>query len=136
CQGRSLPGRDGTQRHRGRLSVGGGDGAPDGAHLRLPAHAGRADDGGYFQQAGRALAATPANASRQLVEALAEALQAHRETDAFLRGLENDEGRGLAGAQLLHQVLVHDDLGDAAVRQAAYETSPPDVRLVDLEPQP
>src|SRR5262245_13502622 len=58
---------------------------------------------------------------RKLVEAFAEALEAHRETDAFLGRLEDDEGRGLPRPQLLDQILVHDDLGDAAVRQAAYE---------------
>ena len=33
----------------------------------------------------------------------------------------------------LHQVLVHDHLGDAAVRQAADETGAADVGIVDLE---
>ena len=55
--------------------------------------------------------------------------------DAFFRRLEDDEGRGLAGAQLLDQVVVHDHLGDAAVRQAAHETGAADVGLVDLEPE-
>src|SRR5262245_55932168 len=87
----------------------------------------------------RLLTMRPSVASRllrQLVEALAEALQAHREADAFFRGLEDDEGCGLTRAQLLHQGLIHDHLGDAAIRQAAHEAGPPHVRLVDLEPQP
>ena len=38
---------------------------------------------------------------RQLVEPFAKSLQAHRDADAFFRRLEDDEGGGLAGAQLL-----------------------------------
>ena len=73
--------------------------------------------------------------SGQLVVALAEPLQAHRDTDAFFRRLEDDEGRGLAAAQLPHQIVGHLDLGDAAVRQAAHEAGLADIGLVDLEPE-
>jgi hypothetical protein len=41
----------------------------------------------------------------------------------------------VAGAQLLHQVVVHHHLGDAAVRQAAHEAGAADVGLVDLQAQ-
>src|SRR5262245_61352041 len=66
---------------------------------------------------------------RQLVVAFAETLQAHRETDPFLGRLEDDEGRGLARAQLLDQIIVHDHLGDAAIRQTADESGATDVDL-------
>ena len=36
---------------------------------------------------------------------------------------------------LLDQVVVHHDLGDAAVRQAAHEAGAADIGVVDLEPQ-
>ena len=63
-------------------------------------------------------------------------LSGHRKADALFRCLEDDEGRGLAGAQLPHQFLVHDHFGDAAVGQAAHEAGAADVGLVDLEPSP
>ena len=44
----------------------------------------------------------------QFIVALAEALQANREADAFFGRLEDDEGRGLAGAQLLEQIVIHE----------------------------
>src|SRR6266702_744603 len=69
----------------------------------------------------------------QLVVALAESLQAHREANAFLRRLENDEGRSLPGAQLLDQIVVHHHFGHAAAGQAADETGTTDVLIVDLE---
>src|SRR5260370_26716878 len=71
----------------------------------------------------------------QLVVALAESLQAHREANAFLRRLENDEGRSLPGAQLLDQIVVHHHFGHAAARQAAHETGAADVLIVDLQPE-
>src|SRR6476619_4445194 len=55
--------------------------------------------------------------SRQLVEAFAKALQADRKADALLGRLEDDEGRGLAGAHLVNQLAFHDHFGDAAVGQ-------------------
>src|SRR5207245_9246206 len=61
---------------------------------------------------------TKKEGSRQLVVALAEALQAHREANALFRGLETAQRRGLPGAQLLDQIFVHDDLGHAAIWQA------------------
>src|SRR3954452_19408378 len=73
------------------------------------------------------------HALRQLVEALAKPLQAHRNADAFFGRLEDDEGRLLAAAQLLEQVFVHLHLGDAPVRQAAHETRAADVSRVDLQ---
>src|SRR5437867_1892220 len=73
--------------------------------------------------------------SGQFVEAFAEALEAHREADALLRRLEDDEGRGLPGTQLLDQILVHDHFGDAAVRQATHKAGASDVGLIDLEPE-
>src|SRR6202034_4828944 len=59
----------------------------------------------------------------------------HRETDAFFRRLENDEGRGLPGAQLAYELVVHDHFGDAAVRQAAHEPRAADVVIIDFEPE-
>src|ERR1043165_8712136 len=56
---------------------------------------------------------------RQLVVPLAEPVQAEREADAFFRGLEDDEGRGLGGAELTQELFVHHDFGDAAIGQAA-----------------
>src|SRR5579864_5664120 len=82
------------------------------------------------------LIADPPYASRQFVVAVAKTLQAHGKADAFFGRLENDEGRGLAVAQLVDQVVVHDHFGDAAVGQAAHETSAADVLIVDLQPQP
>src|SRR5579863_5659013 len=73
---------------------------------------------------------------RQLVETLAETLEAHREADAFLRCLEDDEGRGLAGAHLADQLVVHDHLGDATIGQAAHEAGAADIGIVDLEAEP
>src|SRR5579864_2818034 len=75
-------------------------------------------------------------ALRQLVVALTKALQAHRKADAFLGRLEDDEGRGLAVAQFVDQIVVHDHFGDAAVGQAAYEAGAADIVVVDLEPEP
>ena len=49
--------------------------------------------------------------------------------------LEDDEGGGLAGPQLVDQVVVHDDLGDAAVGHAAHEAGPAQLGVVDLEPE-
>src|SRR6516162_30124 len=72
---------------------------------------------------------------RQLVVALAEALEAHRETDAFFGRLEDDESRGLAVAQLLDQVIVHNNFGHAPIGQTTDEASASDVGLVDLEPE-
>src|SRR5262249_38013444 len=71
----------------------------------------------------------------QLVVTLAKAGKAHREADAFFRCLENNEGRGLAVAELLDQLVVHDDFGNAAIRQAAHKAGAPDISLVNLEPQ-
>src|SRR5215472_3658167 len=71
----------------------------------------------------------------QLIVALAKSLQAHRKADAFFRRLKDDEGRSLTGAQLLDQVVVHHHFGHATVRQAAHETGPPDVRIVDFQPE-
>src|ERR1019366_6758042 len=73
---------------------------------------------------------------RQLVVAVAEPLEAHRKSDALFGGLKDDEGRGRAGPQLLDQGLVHDHFGDAAARKAAHEAGPPDIDLVDLQPEP
>src|SRR5262249_35156109 len=72
----------------------------------------------------------------QFVVALAEALQANREADAFFGRPEDDEDRGLAGAQLLEQIVIHDHLGNAATRQAADEAGAPNIGLGDLEPEP
>src|SRR5690606_16989694 len=74
--------------------------------------------------------------SGQLVVALAKPLQAHREADALFRGLEDDEGRGGAGAQLADQLVVHDDFRDTAVRQAAHKTGAADIDVVDLQAKP
>src|SRR5271156_3643145 len=83
-----------------------------------------------------AVAEHPPTASWQLVETLAETLQAHGEADALLGRLEDDESRGLTGAHLLDQLVIHDDLGDAAVGQAAHEAGAADVVVVDLQAEP
>src|SRR5665647_804037 len=70
---------------------------------------------------------------RQLIVALAETGEAHRKADAFLRRLEDDEGRVLAGAKFLDELVVHDHFGDATVGQAAHETGAADIGGVDLE---
>src|SRR5262249_39706081 len=62
---------------------------------------------------------------RQLIVAFAETLQAERKPDSFLGRLEDEEGRGLAAAQLAHQLVVHHDLGIAAARQAFDEAGAP-----------
>src|SRR6476660_10026236 len=71
----------------------------------------------------------------QLVVALTETGEAHGKTNTFFRRLEHDESRRLAGAQFLEQFILHDDFGYASVRQAAHEPGPPDIGLVDLEPE-
>src|SRR6266581_4689451 len=43
---------------------------------------------------------SPLNSSRQLVIPLADAIQAQRKPDPLFRRLENDERRGLGGAEL------------------------------------
>src|SRR5262245_6703779 len=72
---------------------------------------------------------------RQLVVAFAESGQAHREADAFLRCLKDNECCRFARAQLLDQLVVHDHFRDAAVGQAANKAGAADVGLVDLEPE-
>src|SRR6187401_3744531 len=72
---------------------------------------------------------------RELVVAFAEAGEAHWEADSLFRRLEDDEGRGLAAAQLLDQLVVHDHFRDAAVWQAADEARAADIGLIDLEPE-
>src|SRR3974390_2256303 len=71
--------------------------------------------------------------SGQLVVALAETSEAHREADAFFRSLEDDEGRGRTGAHLLDERVIHDHLGNAAIRQASHEPGAADIGLVDLQ---
>src|SRR5215470_13030877 len=72
---------------------------------------------------------------RQLVVTLAETFEAHGKANAFLWRLEDDEGCGLAAAQLLEQIVVHHDLRHAAVGQAAHEAGASDIGLVDLQPE-
>src|SRR4029077_11142169 len=55
------------------------------------------------------------NRLRQLVIALAERVQAERKADALFGGLEDDEGRGLGGAELAEQLFIHHHFGDAAI---------------------
>src|SRR5262249_23406481 len=69
---------------------------------------------------------------RILLKWPAEALQANRETDAFFGRLKDDEGRGLAGAQLPEQIVIHNHLSNAATRQTAEEAGSPNFCLVDL----
>ena len=61
--------------------------------------------------------------SRQLVIPLADPVQAQRKPDPFFGGLENNRGRGLGGAELAQELVVHHDLGDAAIGQASRPTS-------------
>lgn len=75
-------------------------------------------------------------ALRQLVVALAEPVQAEREADAFFRRLKNDESGGLGAAELAEQLVFEDDLGDAAVGEAADEAGAADVLVVELESEP
>ncbi len=41
----------------------------------------------------------------------------------------------MAVAHLADELVIHDDLGDAACRQAADESGPPDIDIVDLQPE-
>src|SRR6266567_1411196 len=111
-----LPPRNG----QGWQRAAGAGSAPPGSHLAMLAD----------------LPCGEVRSSWQLVESVAEPLEAHRNADALFGSLENDEGRGLAGAQLLDQIVVHDHFGDAAVGQATHEPGPADVGLVDLQPEP
>src|SRR5437588_12162323 len=70
--------------------------------------------------------------SRQLVEPVAEPVQAEREADALFGGLEDDEGRGLGAAELAEQLVVHHHLGDAAIGQASHKTGAADVLIVEF----
>ena len=67
----------------------------------------------------------------QLVETFAESLQADGKADAFLRLHEDDEGRGLTGAKLLDQAVIHGHVGSATIGVAAHELRVTEVGLVD-----
>src|SRR5215210_7748871 len=58
---------------------------------------------------------------RKGIEPGREPVQRHGNADSLLGRLEDDEGGLLAGLHLVDQVVLHDDLGDAARRQAAHE---------------
>src|SRR4029079_1009860 len=54
---------------------------------------------------------------------------------ALFRRLEDNEGSRLSGPQLVDQIVVHHDLGHAAVGHAAHEAGPAQFGIVDLEPE-
>ena len=85
---------------------------------------------------GRAFGRGQSGPSRQLVIPLADPVQAQRKPDALFRGLENDKRRGLGGAELAQQLVVHHDLRHAAIGQAPDKTSAADVLIVELQAQP
>src|ERR1700720_4189674 len=72
------------------------------------------------------------NASRQLVEPFAEAVQAEREADTLFRGLEDDEGRGFGVAKLAQKLFVHHHFGHAAIGQATDKTGAADILIVEF----
>src|ERR1700676_5793581 len=76
------------------------------------------------------------NASRQLVIPFPEPVQAQRKPDPLFRGLEDDERRGLGGAELTQELVVHHDFGNAAVGQAADKSGAADVDIVELQAEP
>ena len=65
-----------------------------------------------------------------------EAGQRRQHADPLLGRLEDGEGRRLAGLQLVDQLVVHRDLGDAAVGEALEKVQPAHVLVVDLEADP
>src|SRR5215208_4465770 len=69
---------------------------------------------------------------RQLVIPLRQPVQAEREADTLFGGLEDDEGGGLGALEQAQELVVHDNLGDAAVGQAAHEAGAVDVLVVEL----
>src|SRR5262249_58630815 len=73
--------------------------------------------------------------SRQFVVTGSEALEAHGKADALFGRLENEERGGGTGAQLFDELVIHDDLRITALRQTAHKDCPPNVDLIDLEPQ-
>src|SRR5712664_2940339 len=74
--------------------------------------------------------------SRQLVVPLADAVQAQRKPDPLFGGLENNKRRGLSGAELAQKLVVHHDLGDAAIGQAADKAGAADILIVEFEAKP
>src|SRR6202047_3425997 len=73
--------------------------------------------------------------SGQLIEPLAEPGEADRNSDAFFGFGKNDEVRLLAGFQQSHELLVHAEFGDAAVRDAIDEAGGAKELLADLQAQ-
>jgi hypothetical protein len=51
-------------------------------------------------------------------------------------GLEDDEGRGLGGAQLIQQLVVHHHLRHAAIGQASDKSGAADVLMVEFQGKP
>src|SRR4029079_12762837 len=70
---------------------------------------------------------------RQLVIPLADAVQAQRKPDALFGGLEDNESRGLGGAELAEQFFVHHHFGDAAIGQASDKTGAADVDIIEFQ---
>src|SRR5690606_34514984 len=73
------------------------------------------------------------SALRKLSEALAESFQIHRNANSLFRGLENDEGCRLAALERVEKRLFEDHLCVAAILEAAYEISAPNVFAVDVQ---
>src|SRR3979490_1783637 len=71
--------------------------------------------------------------SRQLVVPLANPVQTEREADALFGGLENDKRRGLGGAELAQELVIHHHLAPPAVGQAPDKTGAADVLIVELQ---
>src|SRR5262245_27562295 len=66
-------------------------------------------------------------------EARLESGERYRDADPFLRGLEEDERRGLAAAELAEELILQHHLRHASVRDAADEPGLADVALINLE---
>src|SRR5262249_5321095 len=77
----------------------------------------------------------PASLTRQIRETGIQAGQRDWKTDTLIGRLENDECCGLSAFQRTQQLVVDLHLGVAAARKTLHESGPPDVLVVDLEPQ-
>ena len=80
---------------------------------------------------------TPAGApaSWKRGESACEPVQRNRNTDAFLGSFEHHEDSRLSISENIKQVIIHYDLGDAAVGQAAHKSHTPHILTVNVKPK-
>src|SRR5262245_15801972 len=69
----------------------------------------------------------------EVAQGVAEALERDRNADSGFRRVENDEHRGRAFFHLGDDVVLEDDLGDAAASAAFEKRGVADILAVDLE---